>query len=371
MAILDQTSAPMMHPINPGKRSQFWLIQIGGWLAYGLVSSLGALPYRHAYPVLLYFLGTTATAFLASLAMVALSRRLAMAKVAWPRTFALVIACSYAFGIACSIAGAAIEAIFGHVPAEAAHWRSVAFVGFANAFSPTIMLVAWSALYRGAWHWREVRQRERQLLLAESLAREAELKALRYQITPHFLFNTLNGISTLVGEGETSGARRMIALLGDFLRSTLEPTRQGDVTMAEELAQVQQYIEIEQVRLGHRLVATIQCDADVRDILIPHLLLQPLIENAIRHGIAPLPEGGTLSLAITGNGNAVRIAMHNSAGHPPKSQAEAGGLGLVNTTARLAARYRDSYRFSAAGDPHHGWKTVIEIPRLAASGAEP
>ena len=371
MAILDQTAPSMVHSVNPGKRSQFWLIQTGGWLAYGLISALGALPYRNAYPVLLYFLGTTAAAFLASLVMLALSRRLAIAKATWPRTIALVIACSYALGIACSIAGAAIEAAFGHVPAEAAHWRSVAFVGFANAFSPTIMLVAWSALYRGAWHWREVRQRERQLLLAESLAREAELKALRYQITPHFLFNTLNGISTLVGEGETLPARRMIALLAAFLRSTLEPTRQGDVTMREELAQVRQYIEIEQVRFGHRLVATIRCDTDVLDILIPHLLLQPLVENAIRHGIAPLAEGGTLSVAITGKDDAVRIAIHNSASSPPKSQAEAGGLGLANTAARLAARYRDRYRFSAAGDARHGWKTVIEIPRLVASDDGP
>lgn len=359
----------MTRSLDPGKQARFWLIQLGGWSAYGLVSALGALPYRNAYPVLLYFLGTTAAAFLANLVLLGLSRRLAKDRVSWFRTLAIVVVCAYPLGIACSIFGAALEAAFGHLPADVPHRHSVAFVGFANAFSPTIMLVAWSALDRGARYWREVRQRERQLLLAESHAREAELRALRYQITPHFLFNTLNGISTLVGEGETRSARRVIALLADFLRSTLEPSSSGDVTMAKELAQVQQYVEIEQIRLGQRLSATIQCDSSVLDVPVPHLLLQPLVENAIRHGIARNPGGGTLSLTVNGVGDAVRIVIRNSVGGSSSGEPKAGGLGLANTTARLAARYRDRYRFAASGDPREGWRTLIEIPRHFA--AEP
>ncbi|HEV2679131.1 MAG TPA: histidine kinase [Rhodanobacter sp.] len=332
-----------------------------------MISALGALPYRNAYPILLYFVGTTVAAFSASLVMLALCRRLTALRTPWPNTFALIVVCSYGLGIVCSIAGAALEAGYGHIGTTSQHWQSIALVGFANAFSPTIMLVAWSALYLGASHWREMQQRERELLLAESLARESELKALRYQITPHFLFNTLNGISTLVGEGEAQSARRMIALLADFLRSTLEPTRQGDLTIAEELTQVQQYIEIEQVRLGHRLVATIQCDREIQDTCVPHLLLQPLIENAIRHGIAPRAEGGRLSLTITRNGDWVRISIYNSACELHERPTISGGLGLTNTTARLAARYRNNYRFSASGDATHGWVTEIEIPHHAAS----
>lgn len=357
----------MTESIDPRQRPRFWLIHCGGWLGYGLVSALGALPYRNALPVLMYFLGTTAMAFLASPVILAISHRLAVARASWPRTAAIVIACAYAMGIVCSVTGAALETAFGHPPAGSAQWYSVVFVGFANAFSPTLMLVAWAALYRGAWHWQEAKQRERQWLLAQTLAREAELKALRYQITPHFLFNTLNGVSTLVGEGEATAARRMIALLADFLRSTLEPTRQGDVSMAKELTQVQQYIEIEQIRLGTRLLATVQCDADVLETPVPHLLLQPLVENAIRHGIAPFVEGGSLSLAVSGQGDRVRIAISNRAGGTPRKHAEAGGLGLANTRARLAARYGDDYRFAAERNADDGWDTVIDIPRHAAT----
>ncbi|MGO4701286.1 sensor histidine kinase [Dyella sp. 2RAB6] len=359
----------MAESIDPRQRPRFWLIHCGGWLGYGLVSALGALPYRNAFPVLMYFLGTTAMAFLASPIILAISYRLAVAKASWPRTFAVVIACAYPMGILCSTTGAALETVFGHPPAASSQWYSILFVGFANAFSPTLMLAAWAALYRGAWHWQEAQQRERQWLLAETLAREAELKALRYQITPHFLFNTLNGVSTLVGEGETTAARRMIALLADFLRSTLEPTRQGDVSMAKELTQVQQYIEIEQIRLGWRLAATVQCDADVLDTPVPHLLLQPLVENAIRHGIAPFVEGGSLSLAVTGAGDAVRIAIRNRAGGMPGKRLQGGGLGLANTRARLAARYGEDYRF-AADVAEGGWDTVIDIPRHAAVSAQ-
>jgi Histidine kinase len=347
---------------TPFGRPKAWLIYVAGWLAYGLVSALGALPYRHAYPVLLYFAGTTAAAFLASFVMLALCRWLAAGRLPWPKAMAVIVMCSYVLGVACSIAGAALETAMGQLGPEASHWRSVALVGFANAFSPAIMLVAWSALYWAAQHWHAARSRERQLLLAESLAREAELKALRYQITPHFLFNTLNGISTLVGEGDARSARRMIALLANFLRSTLEPAGQGDVTLAQELAQVQQYVEIEQIRLGRRLAVSIHCDPDARHALLPHLLLQPLVENAIRHGIAPNPEGGTLSLDIVRRGDVVDIAVRNSLGEFCAAASGAGGVGLANTTARLAARYRDAYRFSASGDDGRCWLATMEIP---------
>lgn len=354
-------------------------MQLAGWLAYGLISALGALPYQNAYPVLLYFAGTTAAGFLASLPLLRLCRRLAASRASWPKTFGAIIASSYALGILCSLTGSAIEAKFGHATAGAPHWRSVALIGFANAFSPTIMLVAWSALYRGAWHWREMRQREQQLLVAESLARDAELKALRYQITPHFLFNTLNGISTLVGEGQIRPARRMISLLADFLRSTLEPAQHGDVTLAEELRQVRQYIDIEQIRLGQRMQATTHCTPDVEEAFVPHLLLQPLVENAIRHGIAPRLEGGALSVAVSGNGDFVRIMIHNSYGATPDpwavsrspDSATGGGLGLANTVARLTARYGDTYRFSSAGDGGQGWTVVIDIPRGLTADARP
>jgi len=344
-------------------RPRFWLIQTGGWLAYGVVSALGALPYRNAFPVLLYFLGTSVAAFFASLLMLWLCRRLMVRGAGWLATILVLGASSYGLGIGCSSVGAALEFLYSGAPATASAWRSVALVGFANAFAPSIMLIAWSALYRAALHWQEANRQERELLAAVALAREAELKALRYQITPHFLFNTLNGISTLVGEEKTQDARRMISLLADFLRSTLEPSSDGDVTMAQELAQALQYIEIEQIRLGQRLSTHIECDPAARAALIPHLLLQPLVENAIRHGIAGRFDGGTLSVAVGVEGGRVRISMFNSADARSDSVARYG-LGIANTSSRLAARYREDFRFSSASEGEGGWRTTIDVPLL-------
>ncbi|QNK03151.1 sensor histidine kinase [Dyella telluris] len=361
-------ATPMMSGDRTSARVQTMLVHAGGWVAYGLISALGALPYRHAMPLVLYFTGTTLAAFLASFAMRALCRRLVHRPMSWPGIVARILACAYALGVLCSLAGACVEVLAGSMPVG---WPAVLMAGVANAFSPAVVLVAWSALYLGVQRGREVKLREQQLLLAESLAREAELKALRYQITPHFLFNTLNGISTLVGEGDARSARRMIALLAGFLRSTLEPTRQGDVTIAQELAQVQQYIEIEQIRLGRRLVATMDCDHAAAEALVPHLLLQPLVENAIRHGIAPNPRGGTLALVVTSRDNAVVISVHNSVDGDRADAPHSVGVGLANTAARLVARYRDAGRFTVGGDASRGWLAEIEIPWQPAGEGRP
>lgn len=341
-------------------RPPFWPIQVAAWVAYGLISTLGALPYRRAYPVVLYFTGTTAAAFLASFVMWLLCRCLMARRWSWSGAVAAMLACSYALGVISSMCGASLELLAGH-SAVAPDWRAVAIAGLANAFSPAIMLVAWGAFYWSARHRQEVRLREQQLIVAKSAARDAELKALRYQITPHFLFNTLNGISTLVGEGDTRSARRMIALLANFLRSTLEPAAQGDVRVADELTQVRQYLEIEQVRLGRRMVASIRCDDASKDALVPHLLLQPLIENAVRHGIAPSMQEGKLSLEVRSHHDSVIISVYNSLHAQQHAIRESAGLGLAMTRARLAARYRD-FRFAASADAPGGWLAVIQIP---------
>lgn len=358
----------MAAPDPRSRLPSFWLVQVAGWLAYGLIGALGALQYRDRFPVVLYFLGTTCAAFLASFVMLALCRRLTSGRRSWLGVAILILGVSFGLGTLCSTTGAALEAMAVHGLTKLP-WRSVAMVGFANALSPTIVLVAWSAIYWTVQHWRDGQQRERQLLLVESLAREAELKALRYQITPHFLFNTLNGISTLVGEGRAQAARDMIALLARFLRSTLEPTRQGDVTLAQELTQVQQYIEIEQIRLSQRLVVSIHCDLDIRNALVPHLLLQPLVENAIRHGISPHAQGGALALHATGENGRVHLSIVNTMLAGAEPTVVQNGVGLSNTAARLAARYGEDHAFNVSGNAQDGWRVAIRIPLQLAPEA--
>ena len=141
------------------------------------------------------------------------------------------------------------------------------------------------------------REAERRQLELEILAREAELRALRAQIDPHFLYNSLNSISALTGS-DAPGARRMCLLLADFLRNTLEVSARQRIPLAEELALAERYLSIEQVRFGSRLRIERRVDETAPACLVPPLLLQPLVENAVTHGIARLLEGGVIRLDV-------------------------------------------------------------------------
>ena len=147
-------------------------------------------------------------------------------------------------------------------------------------------------------------------LESQVTAREAELRALRAQLNPHFLFNSLNSINALIG-GEPEGARRMCQGLGDFLRRTLQLGAREAVTLGEELALVDCYLEIEQVRFGDRLRVERSIDPAARSCLMPPLLLQPLIENAIKHGVADRIDGGTLRLSAERRAGQLVVKLEN------------------------------------------------------------
>jgi hypothetical protein len=178
---------------------------------------------------------------------------------------------------------------------------------------------------------------EKQALESGLLAREAELKALRAQLDPHFLFNSLNSISSLTGSDPAS-ARRMCLLLADFLRDTLRSGTAGRIPLKEELSLVQRYLAIEQVRLGARL--TISCTASDQALatLIPPLILQPLVENAVLHGIAPLLDGGKIAIhgELDRSTLLVRITNPRDPQHSPSRRA---GFGQMLVRQRLQSQY--------------------------------
>ena len=181
---------------------------------------------------------------------------------------------------------------------------------------------------------REARERA---LEARILARDAELKALRAQVNPHFLFNCLHSISALTS-ADAAKAREMCILLADFLRTTLRLGGKETITLEEELALVRGYLAIEKVRFGARVHMEEEVDKAATGLLLPPLLLQPLVENAIRHGIANLPEGGTIRLAAQRNDDGVSITVENSF-DPDTPSSLKTGLGLDNIRQRLDARY--------------------------------
>jgi two-component system, LytTR family, sensor histidine kinase AlgZ len=168
-------------------------------------------------------------------------------------------------------------------------------------------------------------------------ARDAELKALKAQINPHFLFNSLNSISALTSI-DPSRARDMCVLLGDFLRLTLGLGEKTSVRFSEELDLLQKYMAIEKVRFGARLTMLEEIEEESKTCLLPPLLLQPLVENAVKHGIASLPEGGQVRLAAQRQNGRLSILVENS-WDPEAPPRRSGGLGLKNVQMRLEARY--------------------------------
>jgi two-component system sensor histidine kinase AlgZ len=208
------------------------------------------------------------------------------------------------------------------------------------------LLLMFAALYFGLGYGALARQRQARMQEAMALARDAELTALRYQLQPHFLFNALNAISTLVMEGDRDQATRVIARLGDFLRLTLAGDGRHEVTLAEELGALASYLDIERTRLGDRLDVTIQTEDGVMACAVPWLVLQPLLENAIRHGVALRPEGGQVSVVASRQGGDLCVAVQSTGGWlepSPGSDGEAS-IGLANVQARLARLYGDTGR---------------------------
>jgi two-component sensor histidine kinase len=182
---------------------------------------------------------------------------------------------------------------------------------------------------------RLARDRERDL---EALATRAQLEMLRMQLNPHFLFNSLNAISSLI-DGEARTAQRMIDRLGGFLRMTLTMGASAEVPLRDELFLVKQYLEIEGIRFGPRLRTHFEVDAGVEDALIPALLLQPLVENAVRHGIQPSIPGGTVSVLVTKQDSRLQVDVMDDGVGMKQPMPNVTGLGMRNTAERLRHAY--------------------------------
>jgi len=210
------------------------------------------------------------------------------------------------------------------------------------------------------------REAEARALQAGILAREAELKALKAQVNPHFLFNSLNSISALTSS-DPAKAREMCILLGDFLRRTLGLGEKSAIPLEEELSLIHSFLAVEKVRFGARIQMEENVDKGAMAVPVPPLLLQPLVENAIVHGIANLIEGGRVHLDIKAQNGMLSVLVENNfdPDAPPRRKS---GVGLANVRQRLAARYGNqaSFDVKANGDL---FRVAISIPAQAEASA--
>jgi sensor histidine kinase YesM len=221
-------------------------------------------------------------------------------------------------------------------------------------------------------YYQRYRQGELRASQLEAQLSQAQLQALKMQLHPHFLFNTLHSISALLHK-DTEAARKMIARLGDFLRLTLENSGTQEVTLKEEMEFLRCYLEIERIRFQDRLTTRVFIDPQALDSRLPNLILQPIVENAIRHAIAPRSTPGEIEIRAKQEDGFLRIQiLDNGPGLPTNRSVDSlfkKGLGLTNTLARLDRLYGTQHRFEIVNNPGGGLAVTLEIPSTNGNGA--
>jgi signal transduction histidine kinase len=224
------------------------------------------------------------------------------------------------------------------------------------------VLMYWFVVFAHlGWHYyRRFRERELQAAELQQKLVEARLEALRMQLNPHFLFNTLHAVSALIHEDPNAADR----VLSELLRLSLDQSKPQEVPLSEELAFLDRYLEIEQTRFADRLQVEKEVEPETERALVPYLILQPLVENAIRHGIEPREDTGRLAIrAHRSNGTLQLRVSDNGAGLPEeKGTPLREGIGLSNTRSRLQHLYGDGYRLELVSAPGGGLEARIDIP---------
>lgn len=219
------------------------------------------------------------------------------------------------------------------------------------------------AIHQAIKYYRKYRERELQTSKLEARLAQSRLQVLKMQLHPHFLFNTLNAISELIHRDPES-ADRMITDLSDLLRLSFENLEVQEISLKQELEFLEKYLEIEQMRFHDRLKVEIQVAPDTLDASVPNMILQPLVENAIKHGIAPRSEGGRIDIVASRNNGNLRISVSDDGLGVPFGDLEnlPEGVGLSNTRRRLKHLYGDKHLFGLAKAEKSGLKVNLTIP---------
>lgn len=248
-------------------------------------------------------------------------------------------------------------------------WMSI-FDSFFRSLDQ-VLPVYWAlvGLHHAVNYYRQARVRELQSVRLETRLLESQLQTLQQQLHPHFLFNTLHAISTLVHR-DPDKADAMIERLSDLLRITLRKVGVQEVELGEELEYLRAYLDIEQLHFGNRLRIEYRVDVAAMDVMVPTLILQPLVENAIRHGLEPMVRAGTLTIEAQADGDTLWLRVRDDGAGLPKSWKRRDGVGLTNTRARIDRLYGEQAALTVRENPGGGVLVDIYIP-LRRSSAKP
>lgn len=356
---------PLVQKILNQPNYQFWALNVFGWAGYGFFVALSAIFWdRHLGLQVAYTLMSVLSGMLLSVWLRSYYKRI------WPKDVIVRGIYSLLAVIAATAVWSFLKMeVFFALNQDIDYKRSLfEYLGW-YTYSFFIFL-SWAALYFSLKYYRMLQQEKEKTLKAQAMAHEAQLKMLRYQLNPHFLFNTLNAISTLILEKQTATANGMVTELSKFLRYSLDNNPMQKVTLAQEVETLQLYLGIEKLRFEERLKMEFTISDAARNALIPNLLMQPLIENAIKYAIAKSPTGGTIwldadvlhnQLSIQLSDNGPGISDIQSALRP-RNEGEHGGVGLANTRERLQELYGQAHGFELENIHPHGLRITIRIP---------
>src|SRR3954447_15900671 len=344
-------------PFFEDKNRAFWILQTIGWTGYFFLRTISGFANNLGWMLLVHTLLLTATGYSLTLLLGSLFRRLIKLTPIWTVVMSLG---------AVAIASGMFSVI--------ETWSVTTFLkpefrpgGFAYLGALPLdftLLAAWTSLYYGINYFLlledEIRQREK----LEGQASTAQLAMLRYQLNPHFLFNTLNSISTLVLLKQTERANAMLARLSSFLRYTLVNEPAAKVTLAQEVETLKLYLEIEKMRFEERLRPHFRIESETIGARLPSLLLQPLIENAIKYAVTASESGADIWITAMREGQGVRIevADNGNAEAPELSASPSTGVGLANIRDRLSQAYGAAHRFETRTNDKGGFSVIIDIP---------
>jgi sensor histidine kinase YesM len=379
MAVISFQPAPFF----ASKNRAFWNLQLVGWGAYLVLRTVVAIANGQPLDLITLFLVTTISGFSISLILSVVYRQLIgrSPAVTWGGSaLVLMVAVAILAGLE-----AWVQGLYFGVSRETTFTQRF----IALTFIPLALLGGWSALYFAINFFLTVEQQADRLERLEAQATAAQLAMLRYQLNPHFLFNTLNSISTLVLLKQTGPANAMLTRLSGFLRHTLITQPGSKVTLAQEVETLQLYLDIERMRFEERLRTHFEIDDAALGAQLPSMLLQPLVENAIKYAVSPQEEGARISLTARVVGQRLRIAVEDTGPGLPGSaqlsmigpgtegmgpapaadQPVSTGVGLANIRNRLMQGYGDDHLFETSSQPGGGFTVLIEIPYEPAQDA--
>ena len=379
MAVLQIQAAPFF----ASKNRAFWNLQLAGWMGAFLYRGVVAVSNDQPLELLALVLITTITGFSISLILSVIYRYLIRQRplVTWGVTALVLIVAVF---VHTSI-DTWVQGIYYGVSRDTTFAQR--FVGL--SYLPMTLLGGWSALYYAINFFLTVEQQADRLERLEAQATAAQLAMLRYQLNPHFLFNTLNSISTLVLLKQTEPANAMLTRLSGFLRHTLIAEPGSQVSLAQEIETLQLYLDIERMRFEERLRTHFEIDDAARVAQLPAMLLQPLVENAIKYAVGPQEEGARISLTARVIGDRLRLTVEDTGpgaddaqrfqtrdaadlnAQPVPGQPISTGVGLANIRNRLMQAYGDSQLFETRSEPGGGFTVLIEIPYTRADAPAP